>query len=486
MQITDAEILELEQLLAEREIDLKKQSLLFVDENTSKNYAFLKESFEKQRYVYEKISDGFKGVILEGGARSSKTWSVLFFIIHICINVETNCTINIIRETYNEFKTTLYLDFKKILPMFGLDNPFERAKDVPSFKIGQNQINFIGADQSNKVHGLVSDYAYFNEMLPIREDVFRNIIMRCTKFWIGDFNPSVTEHWIFDKVVTRPDVGHLKTTFKDNPNVPLGQKIEILGYEPWLPGSYIVEDDTIKTKNPKTGEFEPISATLQPPPHPSNVENGTADDFMWKVYGLGLRGAMTGVIFQNITYIDEFPDMAHIYGNDFGFTADPNATVKYAEDEHNIYVELLLYEPVETPDALDSYFQEIGIDKKLPMPCDSSDKYTGENKGTVEMVRGLFKLGYTNAFKVNKNKSIMFWILSMKKKKIHIVKNHLYKYAKKEAENYRFREINGISINQPIDKHNHFWDATRYCHMSYNNPKKEYKTSSETLNSINY
>lgn len=471
--LSDAELMELETLL-------KIESLEFMDEEWSKNYAFLKQSYDKQRYVGETIVDGFKGVILEGGARSAKTWSVCFFIIYICLFKETACTINIVRETYNEFKTTLYLDFKKILPMFGLDNPFENAKDVQSFKIGKNQINFIGADQSNKLHGATSDYLYFNEMLPIAENIFQNLIMRCSKFWIGDFNPSVTEHWIFNKVITRPDVGHLQTTFRDNPNVPLGQKIEIMGYEPWLPGSYKVVDNTIIYKG------KPISPTNSPPPHPTNIDNGTADEFMWKVYGLGLRGAMKGVIFQNVTYIDTFPeDIAFIHPNDFGFTTDPNALVKYGEDDHNIYIELLSYEPIETPEALASYMEEIGIDKALPMPCDSSDKYTGENKGTVEMVRGLKKLGY-KAFKISKIKSVLFWLLSMKKKKVHIVKNQLYKFAKIEAENYRMKEINGIAINQPIDKFNHMWDAARYGHMAYNSPKVTLETPQETLNSINY
>ena len=56
----------------------------------------------------------------------------------------------------------------------------------------------------------------------------------------------------------------------------------------------------------------------------------------------------------------------------------------------------------------------------------------------------------------------------MKKKKIHIVKNHLYPKIKKEQEMYRMREINGISINQPIDGWDHFWAASRYAHMEFN------------------
>ncbi|WP_448607169.1 terminase [Paenimyroides ceti] len=477
--LTDEEIIELEVLLNIESLDV-------VTEETTKNYMFLKENFLNQKYINEKIVSGAKGVVLEGGARSSKTWSVIHFIIYICLYKETNAVINIVRETYNEFKTTLYLDFKRILPTFGLDNPFERAKEVQSFYIGKNQINFIGADKGNKVHGLVSDYLYFNEFLPIEESIFKNATMRCSKFWIADFNPSVTEHWSFNKVIPRNDVAHLRTTFKDNPNIPLGQKIEILAYEPWLPGSYIVEDDIIKCYNKRTKKLEPISKDNQPPPHPVNID--TADEFMWKVYGLGLRGAMLGVIFQNVKYIDSFPeDIAYSYGVDFGFTSDPTAVTKCAEDDHNIWIELLLYEPVETPQELNDILLAIECSKDLPYTADSSDKYTGENKGTVEMVKGMKKLGWLFN-KVSKNKGIMFWLLSMKKKKIHIVKNHLYKEAKKEQENYKLKEIHGIAINQPIDKFNHMWDSARYRHMAFNSSNIQVLETTESLRDlgINY
>jgi len=67
----------------------------------------------------------------------------------------------------------------------------------------------------------------------------------------------------------------------------------------------------------------------------------------------------------------------------------------------------------------------------------------------------------------------MFWLLSMKKKKIHIVKNEFYLQVKKEQENYHLKEINGIAINQPVDKWNHFWDSARYRHMAFNKPKSK-------------
>lgn len=463
--LTDDELLEYEKLLDEVAIDQRWESMRVMSDKTPKNYRFLFESYYNQKYIGEELVSGFKGVVLEGSARSAKTFSALKFIIKVCTDTKESLVVNIVKETYNEFKTTLYKDFRVLLDELALDNPFNRLKEVDSFKINNSYINFIGADNANKIHGNTSDIIYFNEVLPIDEGVFRQSIMRCSKFWIIDYNPSVTEHWVYDRVIPRPDVGYLRTTFKDNPLIPLSQKLEIMAYEPYEPGSYtIVGEKELHYNGAK------IDGNNQPPKHPKNVDNGTADLFMWMVYGLGLRGAMRGTIFQNIRYVDksEVPDYGFSYGCDFGFTADPTVLTRYWEDDTDIYAEVLSYSPIDNPDDLEALFERQGVDQDTPITCDSSDKYTGENKGTVEMVQALRDRGY-KAFKVSKTKGIMFWINSMKRKRINIVKNDLSHFAQKEAENYRFKEINGMTINQPNDKYNHFWDSVRYAHIAYNN-----------------
>ena len=480
--LNDAEILELENLLKEKGIDISRKKLNVIDEATNPNYSLLFNAINDQKYneLGELIS-GYRGCALEGSSRSGKTWSGVDIIIWLCLYKEKNCTINIYRETYNEFKTTLYDDFKRRLDDYALPNPFHYAKEVKSFKINGNTIFFLGDGK----HGGGCDYAFFNEMMFIENSVFDQTEMRCRKFWWADYNPSVTEHWFFDKVLNRPDVGFLRTTYLDNKFISAQEKNKILSYEPYLPGSYRVKDNVIICFNKETKKFEPISKTNIPPPHPTNIDNGTADEFMWKVYMLGLRGAMKGIIFNYVEYINEFPEIAHTYANDFGFTTDPNALVKYAEDKNNIWVELLCYTPVETPDDLSDYMDAIGVDRKLPIACDSSDKYTGENKGTIEMVKALKNKGW-RASKISKTKSVMFWLNSMKTKKIHIVKNHLYQHARKEQENYRMKEVQGLAVNQPGDNWNHFWDATRYGHMSHNVNTKTHTTKQEVLNNVNY
>lgn len=463
--ITDEELLLYEKLKKEVEIDNRRSLLTKIDERTPKNYKFLYDAFSKQKFEKGKLVAGYKGVVLEGSARSRKTRSVVDFICNLGITSRKRLVVTVIKETYNEFKTTLYNDFNTALDEFGLDNPFSRLKEVNFFKIGKVLVQFIGADQPKKFHGLESDIVYFNEILPLEESVYRAATMRCNLMFICDYNPSVTMHWVFEKVIPREDVGFLRTTFLDNPYLPDGQRIEILGYEPWLPGSYEVRNETDLYYNGSS-----ITETNQPPPHPSNIRNGTADVFYWTVYGLGLRGAMTGVIFNNVVWIgeNERPAWNPIQTIDFGFTNDPSGVTNYWEDEHNIWFEPLIYHPIDNSDDLDAACKAVGMKKTFPLIGDSSDKYTGEGKGTVRMVLDMRSKGWM-ATKVSKTKSVVYWIGSMKRKKIHIIKNRLYIHAKKEQENYRWKEINGISINQPIDSFNHLWDSARYGHMTYNN-----------------
>ncbi len=453
----------LQELLKQKAIFDLRQSLLTTNSDSNPNYEFLHTAIKEQKYNEQgELIKGFRGCGLEGSSRSGKTWSGIDIIMWLCLHVEESCTINIYRQTYNEFKTTLYDDFKRRLDDYGLPNPFHNAKEVKSFKINKSTIYFLGDGK----HGGGCDYAFFNEVMFIDNKVFDQTEMRCRKFWWADYNPSVTSHWFFEKVLTRPDVGFLRTTYLDNKFVSVQERNKILSYEPWKPNSYIVKDNVLLCYNKQTKKVEPITSKNQPPPHVENVQQGTADEFMWKVYGLGMRGAMKGVIFAHVEYVDEFPDIGYSYGLDFGFTTDPTALTKCAEDENNIWIELLCYEPIETPEAISNFMDSIGVDRDLPITCDSSDKYTGENKGTVEMVKGLRKQGWKTS-KVSKTKSIMFWLQSMKSKKIHIVKNHMYQQMKKEQENYTMREINGIPINQPIDKFNHAWDSARYRHMAF-------------------
>lgn len=394
--------------------------------NININFSYLFECWKNQEFDSSGvITKGKRGVVLEGSSRSRKTYSIIDFFILLFTRYETNCTLNIIKETYNEFKTTLYDDFNNRLTDFGLDNPFKDKQEVKSFKILGNKINFLGSDKDSKFHGSSCDYFWINEALPVAQSIFDQSEMRCRKFWVMDFNPSVSEHYIFNKVLTRPDVGYLHSTFRTNIFCPPMERAKIMSYEPT----------------------------------PENITNGTADDYMWKVYGLGLRTAVKGLIFPYVTWIDSFPEIPYVYGLDFGFTNDPTCITKVGVSGNNLYIEILLYEPIDNAPTLSDYMDKKGIRRDIVITADSSDKYND-----VEMVRDLKNLSWI-VKKVNKGKGVIWSIGQLKQHKIHIVSNV---NAKREQENYKWREVNGISLNEPIDKFNHMWDSVRYGYLGMN------------------
>ena len=411
------------------------------------NFAFLIHNYDPNH-------KGKQGYCLQGSGGSGKTYDTLFFILTYCRNNQgKGKRIFICRETYAACKDTVLADFLDILKDYGMYDKSNHVESHPQKYIFEgNTISFGGRDNV-AAHGKRNNLIYFNELLLDDTDkAYQQLNGRCKEVFIVDYNPIYTEHWVYDKIKRRHDVKFFKSTFLTTKHLPEGERQEKLGYEPTHP-----EDRHL-----------PMA---QRRPHPTNIEAGTADEYMWRVYGEGEAAAAEGVIFRHIKWIDSFPDIAYSYGMDFGFTVDPCVITKNAEDAKNIWIEYLSYHPMETPEEIDEYADAIGINKRLLTTADSSDKYTSETKGAIEMVKSLVTMGW-NIQKVKKTKGVMFWINSMKKKKIHIVKNQFYKDARKEAENYRMKTINGQAINQPIDKWNHGFDSARYRHIAFNNPKR--------------
>lgn len=423
----------------------------------ARNFEFILDNFSFEKSEAQEK----QGFVLEGGSGSAKTYDIIQFLMYYCeINRDKGKDILIFRQTYADLKKTVLKDFIKILKMYKMYDVKKHTRSHPqSYDLFGNVIFFTGLDGMGS-HGERHDVIWGNEGMELSFEDFKQLNQRCNEFFVIDYNPSFTEHWIFNNIIPRKDTKFFRSTQLDNPFLPSGQRQEILAYEPWESGSYHVEGDSI------IHQGEAISKNNQPPPNIDNIEQGTAEEYMWKVYGLGLRGAMEGQIFKNVKYIDSFPDLAYTYGLDYGFTTDPSALTKFAKEGRNIYIELICYEPTETSNDLSNMMTALGVSRYVPITADSSDRFVSERKGVTKMTSELFDIGWEIS-KVSKTKSVMFWLLEMKDCKIHIVKNHLYEKAKIEVENYKMKEVNGILINQPEDKHNHMWDSARYAFMNH-------------------
>ena len=78
---------------------------------------------------------------------------------------------------------------------------------------------FFSIDNDQKVRGRKRHILYCNESNEIPEKEFKQLLFRTEAFAIIDYNPSMVESYIYDKILTREDCAHIITTYKNNPHL---------------------------------------------------------------------------------------------------------------------------------------------------------------------------------------------------------------------------------------------------------------------------
>lgn len=355
--------------------------------------------------------------VLEGGSRSSKTWSVLQWIIHYCLE-NRNKRISIMRAKLTWLRASVMVDFIKILQQNDLYDQRNHNKTNNIYTLFGNEIWFIGLDETQKLHGLTQDVAYINEAIEANQKDFRQIAQRTGEVIVMDYNPSVTEHWIYDSVIPRQDCDWFKSTMLDNPFLDKSLIDEIRSYEPT----------------------------------PENIKQGTADEFHWKVYGLGERAQAEGLIFKHWEIenfiIDPYAVKWQGIGVDFGYTNDPTAGVFVTYSNGKLYIKELFYRTrMTTADIyqeLRPFQVEIVGDSAEPRLIDELQSkglnIRGAIKGQGSILAGIDKLKQ--------------YPLIIHSDSLNLIK---------EFKNYKWAEdVTGKTLNKPVDTFNHAIDSLRY------------------------
>ena len=90
-------------------------------------------------------------------------------------------------------------------------------------------------------------------------------------------------------------------------------------------------------------------------PTPENYEAGTVDVRKWKIYGLGERASLEGLIFEKVSLIKEIPFFVKRKWRalDFGFTNDPTAIETVGFHDDCLYIDEECYNTrMVTPDII--------------------------------------------------------------------------------------------------------------------------------------
>lgn len=374
--------------------------------------------FDGLHYIYEFGEYSvlrYKYIMHVGSSRSSKSFSLEEAAVRLCETNE-NIRINIWRDTKESLAGTIWADFKKLFPLSGRKYKFPRNTVAIHFP-NNSRIEPHGADSTN-AHGTTQDIAWLNEPYKISDEAFNQIDQRANQIWL-DLNPK-EKHWS-DNIAKHPRCKVIHSTFMLNPFCPPEQKAKILSYD----------------HN-----------------NPVNVKNGTADAYLWNVYGLGLKAEKPNKIYHNWQVMDirDYDNLPYneYHGLDFGHK-NPTSLVSIKFDgEDTFFIKPRLYLPMnDMPNGLPIVLETI-IKKKDVLVVDPADR-----ESRLDLIRNGF-----NVLMAKKGAdSVKGGIGLVRKFKIFYVYDKDFEY---EYDNYEWEIIKGVNLDRPIKIDDHYMDALRY------------------------
>ena len=200
--------------------------------------------FEANKEAFE--SGAYRVIANQGSTRSSKTFSLVQLLI--VISMESVVQITVCSPSLPHLKRGARKDFLEILKDWGIysDKDFNKTDNIYRFTNG-SQIEFFGADEENKLRGPGRDILYLNEANLVSRASYTQLALRTKQTIFIDFNPADEYSWVYD-VSDAPGNKLIHSTYKNNlSNITKPQREEI---------------ESLKD----------------------------ADENLWRVFGLGLRG----------------------------------------------------------------------------------------------------------------------------------------------------------------------------------------------------
>lgn len=364
---------------------------------------------------------GVRIVLEQGSSRSGKTYNTTIWYCVYAHN-NPNTSVLVVRSTMPVLKFTAFDDFMNVMRSLGLWDASRMNKQEMTYEFDNgSKVKFFATEDSGKAHGLPSDILFVNELTEIRKEVWDQLLIRCTTFAIGDFNPNFDDsHWIHKLIQQRDDAlvktYYFKTTYKDNP--------------------YLTPEQVAQIENLRY-----------------------TDERMWRIYGLGEQALVEGLIFDNVGIVDKIPDYLFnkaVVGVDWGYT-DPYAVTLVAIDDRKreVYMQEICYKSKMSDDEQLKVLLEPPCAGRLVV-CDNAEpqlKRKFSNAG-VRMMN-------TKKRTVGSKESIIPGIAVMKSYKLFITSDSVNGLT--EQRNYIWkRDRSGNYTNEPIGTFNHFWDSVRY------------------------
>lgn len=348
----------------------------------------------------------------EGSSRSSKTVS-LTQLLSIYIPNTYSTTISIVSPSLPHLKRGARRDFIGALQKTGLynDKHFNKTDNIYNFPANNSYVEFFGVEDVGKVHGPGRDILYINEANLISYEIYKQLAIRTNKVIIIDYNPADEYSWVYDEADKA--------------------------------GNKIIHSTYLNNRGNLTPEIIAEIESLR-----------DADENLWNVYGLGLRGKSTETIYTHWKICEALPGKGErYYGQDFGYN-NPSALVEIEEYEGAVYVDELLYETKLTTNDLIEQYKALGISKHAEIYCDNAEPKT------IEEIQ---RAGY-NALPADKD--VTEGIRKVKSMPLYVTRRSTN--GQKEMRTYKWKvkvdptDGKTKATDEPVKFLDHFCDALRY------------------------
>jgi len=358
----------------------------------------------------EAYNKGYPVICNEGGSRSGKTYSVIQLLIVIAYNNPFK-RISIVSHSLPHIKRGAYRDFRIIMEGWNLwnDSKFSYSDYIFTFDNG-SYIELFGLEDEGKARGPGRDILFVNEANLIKKPLYDQLAIRTTGQIFLDWNPADFVSWVYE-VADNPLNAKIHSTYKNNLSQLSDNQVVLIESYKDLP-----------------------------------------DDFLFKVYGLGLRGAAKEIIYTKWKY-GELPGKGDVfYGLDFGFN-HPAALVKVEHYEGTNYVQECIYQSNLTLSDLIQKIKEYVKDRS-PIYADAA-----EPKSIEEIYRAGINI---------KAATKDVWAGILKVKSYPLVIDSRSKNIQKELSSYKWKkDKNDNIIEEPVKANDDACDAMRYAIYSH-------------------
>jgi phage terminase large subunit len=359
--------------------------------------------------------EGYPIICNEGGSRSSKSYSVMQLLVYLATRNPMK-RISCVSHSLPHIKRGVYRDFKLIMNELQLwdDNQFSYSDFIYTFKNG-SYIELFGLEDEGKARGPGRDILFINEANLLTKPLFDQLAMRTTGQIFLDWNPADFVSWVYS-VADNPKNKRIHSTYLNN------------------------------KANLTESQINAIEAFKDLP-----------DDFMWKVYGLGQRGAAKELIYTKWG-ISELPNKGEVfYGLDFGYN-HPAALVKVEYHEGAHYVQELIYQSNLTLTELIRKMQTLDIGRGMIF-ADAA-----EPKSIEEIYRSGFNIHAAN-------KDVWAGIVKVKSFPLYLTDSSTN--LKREIQSYKWKKDKEDNIiEEPVKANDDGMDATRYAIYNYHDKPK--------------